>query len=380
MKIETRVFHNETAGAAATPGDQGAQGAPGAAGAAGAADPASVVLLNAQGQPLEPAGDRKTIVFPNASTVLAGSAVQHLTTFRAGLPIGNIEALADFLSPRVDAGLQYEFESEPDANQLLVVGDDVVGYNGLPQVIQLDPKSKTSGRLQFRGAELPYPHTDQLLDAATPGMSTAQGEERRVRRLNGAIARGRLQRILALAAANGGSGTLDFSSDNDPIKELQTHIVDMAAANNCDPSWVRVLMGSTAWLNLIQHAYLTGGANYARQAVTKALICALLEIPEANLMVSYVQAISSKQGKTATKATILGGTTVYFFIQPPPGFGEEDPGWAKTFAMRLNGQFLYAYRNTTHAGLNVYNVGLAYYEHMQCISSAAILAHTVSTT
>ena len=375
MRKLWRVFENEET----KPGAAAPEAAPEAAPAGKpAADPASVVLLNAEGQPLENAADRQ-IVFPNASATLAGSAVQHLTTFVAGLPMGNIEAVADFLSPRVDAGLQYEFEAEPDANQLLVVGEDVVGFNGLPVVIALDPRSKTSGRLQFRGAELPYPHTDQLLDASTPGMSVARGEERRVRWLNGAIARGRLQRVIALAAANTSASDIDFSSDNDPIKAMQTEITTLAAANNCDPSWVRVLIGSTAWLNLIQHAYLTGGANYARQAVTKAMIAALLEIPEKNLMVSYVQAITSKQGKSATKAVILGATTMYFFIQPPEGFGEEDPGWAKTFAMRLNGQYLYAYRNTTHAGLNVCNVGLAYYEDMKCTSSAAIAQRTAST-
>jgi len=338
-------------------------------------DPSTVVIVNEHGQPIPGAESDPEIVIPNASTVLGGTAVDHLTTFVQGLPMGEIEQVADFLSPRLDAGLAYEYELEPDANQFGRVDNDIVGYNGLPGIIQLDPRTKTTGQLMFRGLELPYGHTDQALDASVPGRSVAWGEERRTRRVNAFIERGRLARLLALLDANVSGSNINFKSDNDPINAVDDVITLLSETCACPRSWIRMLWGTTAWKYMRQHAFLTGGGAFARVTTSKAWICDALEVAQDQLMVCSVQATTSKQGKTHAKAMILGGTTINFFVQPPAS-QPEDPAWAKTFAMRLKGGFKYAYRNTTHAALNVYNVGVAYYEDMKCTNADAVLQRT----
>jgi len=382
MNEQIRLFCNEEAPAAppadaATPPDGGT---PPEGAAPPVVDPASVMFANQHGQPLEGPADAG-IVIPNASSVLAAAPVDHLTTYVNGLPMGQLEELADFICPRIDAGLSFEYEVEPSANQLGRMDNDLVGYNGLPGVIQLDPRTKGDGVLQFRGLEIPYGHTDQQLDATVPGRSVQQGEQRRSRRVNAFVERGRLARLIALMAANTSASNIDFSSDNDPINALDDEITAIAKTMAVPKDWVRILFGATGWKTLRQHAYLTGGGAFARQRVDRKWIAEQLELPEANIFVTTVQAITSKQGKTTAKDYMLGENTLYFFVQPPAQGGlPEDPGWAKTFAMRMKGAYKFVYRNVTHVALNVFNVGVAYYENMKVVDTSGIAQRTVSTT
>ena|GEM_PF-5288841 len=320
------------------------------------------------------------IVLANASVALATAPVQRLTTYVNGLPIQPVEQLSNFLAPRVDAGLVFDYEVMDQDNQFAKIEDDVVGLNGLPGVVHWDPDSTTQKQLQFRGVETPYDHSAQQLDASIPGRSTAQGEQRRVRRLRAAIERGRLARIVSLIGDTGSASDIDFSSDNDPISAIQDEIHDLLATCPVPRQYVRILFGSSGWKTLTQHAYLTGGGNFARQMVTRQQVADFLELPAENIQVSYVQAATSKQGKTAAKSVMVGGTTVLFFVSAPNAQDDGDASFAKTFSMRLNGQYMYAYRNTTHQALNVYNVGLAYYEATAITYTNGLVRRTVSTT
>jgi hypothetical protein len=350
-----------------------------------AVPPESVLLFDEHGRTLGngrvgtgEGGDG--VILANASVALATAPIQRLTTYVNGLPMQPVEQLANFLAPRVDAGLVFDYEVLDQDNQFAKIEDDVVGLNGLPGVVHWDPDSTTQKQLQFRGVETPYDHSAQQLDASVPGRSVAAGEQKRVRRLRGAIERGRLARIVSLISATGSSSTIDFSSDNDPISAIQDEVHSLLETCPVPRQWVRILFGSSGWKTLTQHVYLTGGGNFARQMITKQQIANHLELPVENIEISYVQAASSLQGKTSSKAVMIGGTTVLFFICAPNPQDDGDASFAKTFSMKLNGQYMYAYRNVTHAALNVYNVGLAYYENTAITYTNGLVRRTVSTT
>lgn len=331
------------------------------------------------------AGDEQRVVIPvqigNAVTALATAPIQRLQSYVQGLPMQPIEQAAEFIFPRTGAGLLFDYESAPLANQLAVVDDDTVGYNGLPRVIVFDKGTTTTKRLIFRGVETPYDAGDQQIDAAVPGRSILNGEQYRARRLAYAIELGRLKRAIALVEASVlTEGTLDFSSDNDPIIALQTAIEALLDTWPVPLDWIRILFGKTAWLNLIQHKYLTGGGVFQRQLVTKAQIAQHIGLSESQIEVSRIQAITSKQGvASTTKSVVFGASKVLIFIAAPGG-NQEDPSFGRTFTLDQGGAWKRVYRHVTHDGLGVYNIGEAYWENMIVTSSTGLLRYAASTT
>lgn len=346
-----------------------------------------LTVLDDAGRPIENAagaapagGTRLTAQLGNASVALATEPIQRLSTYVCGLPPQPLEQVTDFLFPRIEAGFVFDYVVAAAANQFAIIDDDLVGHNGLPRVVFMDPNTTVTRRLQFRGVETPYPYEDQLVDAGAGGRGLMSGEQYRVRFVNNAIELGRFSRAVAAVAASGvGEGTLDFSADNDPISELQTKIETLLAACPVPRSWVRILFGGSAWTTLLQHKYLTGGGTFARQLITKAQIAQHLDLADSQIQISRVQAVTSKQGKTTTKDVILGGTKVLIFIAADTA-NEEDPSFGKTFCKRLDGGYKKIYRNVTHSGLNIYNIGEAYYELMVITMAAGLTRHAVSTT
>jgi hypothetical protein len=326
-------------------------------------------ILDARGNALTGfVRDGNTITLGNASTALAAAPLQRLSTFAVGYPSDNADAVAQFIAPYVPAPIKFDYQVNPLANAFVGVEDDGIGANGLPMVIRGDAKSTVSATLQWRGLETPFTEFERQIAGSIPGGSVQMEEDERMQLLVESTRRGRLLRIIAAAAAStGGATAKTWNSSADPIYDLRAEIKTIANVAGGRQN-VRILFGSDAFEVISNHATLKGGVQYAQQVVDEAYIARLLGLPVGNVMISYVQVVSSKQGKTTTKADLLTGGDLYLFgCVPTPN--RQDGSFMKTFAMQMAGGYYGAYSWQPHP--NVTNLGLSYYERIAVTNATA---------
>lgn len=305
----------------------------------------------------------------NASTALTGVTNERVTSYIAGMRADSLQALCDFMFPGVPAGLKFDYRVANRDNVLMVADNDVVGLNGLPAVVTFDGDTFQTGTLQFRGLEFPISEGEEAAWNAMPGWSAQMEINRRAAMLRQAIIRGRALRGLTLMNAAAAVGdTVALLGTSNPIPTLKADIQTVAEATG-DRSMVRVVIGSSVWGWLTDHPMLLGGSSYPAVAVTKQRLADLLELPAENIMVSYSQMCSSKQGKTSAKSYLFAADEAYFFgaSQSPT---QDDPSAAKTFYLASNGQMMSAYDYQPHPTQK--RTGLKYYEKIIVTNSAAI--------
>ena len=114
----------------------------------------SIQILDHRGNVIPIAGrDGATIRLGNASTALAATPVERLTTFATGFPRDNIEQFSSFMFPYVPAGLKYDYLKNPETNAFAIVDDDTIGINGLPKVIRPDGRVVPEGKVDRFGRD-----------------------------------------------------------------------------------------------------------------------------------------------------------------------------------------------------------------------------------
>lgn len=312
-------------------------------------------------------------VIANASANLAAVPDTYLTSFIAGSPSTECQSVIDFIAPTIESPVKFSYRSVNQANALGIL-DPLMGQNGEPAVIQFDNDSLVTGNLDVHAVELPYKGSEQQIDAQL--WSVQKAKEEKAMFLANILDRARLARLWALIDANTSGSTIDFSSDNDPIKAIQTEI-DTLLALGIPLSSVKVLFGQSAWTSLKQHNYLVGGVYYSRESLTKMRLSDYLEIPAENIMVSNQLKVSSTQGATITRANVVTTADMLIFAQD---LNVYSPSCIKHFAARTNGSFKYTYEEVKHAALNNINLGVAVTEKFVVTNSSNMLYRTVSTT
>lgn len=338
----------------------------------------ALTILDSQGNAVPIASrDGATVTLGNASAALAGTQHQHLTTFATGYPRDEIDALAQFLAPYVEAPIKFSYNVNPKANAYLAVEDDEIGISGLPAVIQPDAKTLVESILQWRGLETTLTDVEKQIAAAMPGGSLAMEEEDRIAMLVDATRRGRLLRAVALAAATTGAATgKTWDSSANPIADLRAEIKTIGQLCG-GPANVAILFGCDAWEIMIDQAKLAGGTNYAYQIVDKARVAAILGLRPENIEVSYLQVVNSKQGKTTTTTGLMTAGDVYLFARfPAPN--RRDGSFLKTFAMRQGAGWYEVYSYLKHPKVTAY--GLNYYERMAVTNSSAVKRLAISAS
>jgi hypothetical protein len=344
--------------------------------AAVAAGNAGLKILDASGRELPVASrDGSTIRLGNASAALGGMQHQQLSTFAVGYPTDQVDAIAQFLAPYVEAPVLFSYAKNGKANAYLATEDDAIGIGGLPAVILPDAKTIAEARLQWRGLETQMSDYERQIAGAIPGGSVQMEEEERIQLLVDATRRGRLLRAITLAAAAAGGATAKTWNDAaNPIKDLRGYI-DTVAQEVGGPQNVRLLFGSSAWNIMIDQAKLAGGANMPYQIVDKARVAQILGIPAANIEVSYLQVVSSKQGKTTTTAALLTAAEIYIFgCTATPT--RRDASFMKTFAMKQGAGWYGVYTYQKHPLVTGY--GLNYYELPAVTNATAVARLSIS--
>lgn len=306
----------------------------------------------------------------HASSASALMTNQRLTNFSSGLPNTPIDDLVDFLAPRVEVPIMFDYVIRDKSSERAVLQSDLVGADGMPPVVVRSDDATTSGKLLNRGAETPFTWYDQQIAAGNPGDSVERQRQRRTRFVLNAIRRGRASRVVAAAAAAAGAATVvTIAADADPIAAFKTYIA-LVAAEIESREYVRVLMGDDTWNSLTDHALLVGGTNYPRQDVTEAKVATMLGIRPENFKVSLHRAETAKQGKTSSRDTILGGNQVYIYgcYQQPD---EDDPSFLKTFNMRMSGEGWYEVY-IWPLGPHGERIGVRYFELVKATNSSAV--------
>jgi len=344
-----------------------------------AIDPASVVINTPAGPANNtlPAGvvpPAQTLAANNASTALVLVPDQRLTAFAVGYPADDLETMANFLAPQVPAPLKFSYVTHSKANAFGVIQDDIVGINGLPALVQVDPGSTTEATLQFRGLEVQMMSSEEEAFNAVPGGSAEMEWQDRLALVLDWMRRGRLQRIIAAAVASYGAGTGKTwtSNSNNPLSDLDAEITTIAKLAGGRQN-VRLAIGATAWNTMKYHKILAGdGTNQKQDPATKQWLADKLEIPVGNIYISYLQVESAKQGKTSSTTDLFTAADVYIFAasQNP---NRRDPTFMKTFVMG-GGRSVYQYQ--PHPLIS--RRGVAYWEKIAVTNAAAVKRLTIS--
>jgi len=338
----------------------------------------SIQILDHRGNVIPIAGrDGAVIRLGNASTALAATPVERLTTFATGFPRDDIESFSSFMFPYVPAGLKYDYLKNPETNAFAIVDDDTIGINGLPKVIRPDGKTVGTGQLKWRGLETTLTESEALAAAANPGWSVAMEEEDRIALITDATRRGRFARCLALAVTASGAATGKTWNDAaDPVSDLRAEVNIIALLCGGKQN-VAVMFGASAFEILFNHKTLKGGTYYAQIPTDEARVAALLGIQASNVMINYLQVNSAAAGKTAVRAMALTTNEIWIFARfPNPG--RRDAGFAKTFAMQKGAGWYEVYTYQTHPKVTMY--GLDYYEDPIVTNSAAVKRLSVTSS
>lgn len=387
------------AAAGATPATPGAQNADGAVAAPGAIDPASVMVLDprtgrvllASGQNALPDGmfvpphainvmlaNGFTVSAQNASSAMGLVPDTRLTNFAVGYPVDSIEEVANFLAPSVPSALSFKYRVRSKANAYGTIDNDIVGIGGLPGLVTFDDDTLVAGTLKSRGLECQMDVQEEAAYNATPGWSAEQEWQDRLAQVLDFQRRGKIQRILAAAAAVTGAATgKTWNSAADPIGALRTEVNIIAklvgGAQN-----VRLLIGSDAWEILVNHATIAGGTNYARVPLTIALLATYIGVPPANIQLNFLQVVSTKQGVTTTTVTdLLTPAEIWIFaaFQTP---NRNDASFIKQFTMTFNGADRYVYTYNPHPLM--VRKGNAMYDLVKVTNSVAVKRLSIASS
>lgn len=306
---------------------------------AAGADPApgAFAVLDPHGRPAAPAGEPGfEVARANAVAAAGGTVSPLLTGYANGVPQDNVSEVVNFLAPSVPVPVVFQYRTPSLSDQLGLEDKDQVGYSGVPSTVYPDSDSLVPGQLLFRGLETPFTEQDRRLADAVLGNSAERERQRRVRFLVGAIRRGRAYRTYAAVAAAAGAATdLTIYDDNDPFRELRA-AMNAVILEAGSPAYVRVLMGYSVLAGFQDHPLVNGASGGLIREVSLGMIATKLGIPEANIMVSWHQVVTAKQGKTASRAVLIGADQMYVFVcRPTPS--EEDNSWMKTFNLAGQG-------------------------------------------
>jgi hypothetical protein len=266
------------------------------------------------------------------------------------------------------------------ANELGAEPDDRIGAAGLPQTIHADPESLVSDQLRFRGLETTLTEQDRQLAEAMLGNSADRERQRRIRFLVGQIRRGRAQRTYELVQSNAGSATpLTVYTDQDPYKALRSYL-EAVILEAGSPAYVRVCMGYQVLSGFKDHPLANGVVAGLHHDVGVGEIASKLSLPEENVMVSWHQVVTTKQGRSAAKSVLIGADQVYIFVcRPTPD--EEDNSWLKTFTLAgqesMDGPFE-VYTHTPHPLYET--IGVKYWELLKNTNSNASAVKRLSLT
>lgn len=364
--------------AAAAPAETAAAatGTPAAAAAVpGAVDPANVAI-GGLGNASTSAPGGRPLALANANTAFAGALNQRLSAFAMGYPADDVDALINFLAPRVESPLVFEYQVDPDSNVLAAVKDDGVGASGKPGVIRADAKGKVQASLQMKGLETFLTLTEMMVADSMPDWGRMKEKQEKVAWLHGARRRSKAQRLFALigtvlTANPTQKEDVTFGANDNPVAIVKARI--KAVASVCGSrNDVRVLFGADAIDAFSGHAMLAGGGNgIPTQAVTMQRIAELLGLPVANIQVSYNQVYDDS---TKKRVNIFGESDILVF-SARQNATRNDPSFLKDFWGKLNGMELWVYEYNAHPSTD--NFGEAEFEHLAVTMSGALRRMTV---
>lgn len=363
-------------------------GDPGAAGDAGAdagndariVDPNTQQIVDARGNAAGAEIPADRVARANASAATENAYAQTLSDFVVGQQDEEYQPLIDFLAPTVQAPFLFRYRVKNVANAFAVMENTGFGVNGRPQAIRLDKDSSVLGQLQSHGL-MSWLTRDELdLSSADPQWGQDNEVESVTMDLRNMDLRGTLLRILSLFATSAGAAeSLTWDAETNPVDAMRTNIKNVADEYGTRAG-VRVVWGSDAWELFANHALIRGtGTEYPMQAVSMARAAELLGIPEGNMRVSYHQALTTKQGKTAAKSDAFTASQIYIYgaSQNP---SRNDNTFVKRFRGPYNGQDLWAFRYGISDGSDPFreNFGFVYRELLSATNSSAVERLTVA--
>jgi hypothetical protein len=316
----------------------------------------------------------------NAITAQAAAVSPLLSGYANGYPADNVDEVVAFFAPNVPAPVLFQYRNPAMANELGAEPDDRIGAAGLPQTVHVDPESLVSDQLRFRGLETPLTEQDRQLAEAMLGNSADRERQRRIRFLVGQIRRGRAQRTYELVQSTAGSATsLTVHTDEDPYKALRGYL-ETVILEAGSPEYVRVCMGYQVLSGFKDHPLANGVVAGLHHDVTVGEIAGKLSLPEENLMVSWHQVVTTKQGRSAAKSVLIGADQLYVFVcRPTPD--EEDNSWLKTFTLAGQESVDGPFEVYTHDAHPLYeNIGVKYWELQKNTNTSASAVKRLALT
>ena len=260
---------------------------------------------------------------------------QTLTNYARGVAIDKTSKLASFIAPAVPTGSasgQYKAFSDKNAFAVYNTARAVGGartriefdatdafYNCRPNGLEIaidDHERDQSGSNDTGGLQLERAKIDTLIS------SQAISHELSV-----------FAKVRASVAATGGVGVWSNAA-NDPIAELDQLIQDIS--DNIARMPNRMVIGLSAWRVLKNHAKVIarqpGNANIG---VTLQQLSAMLLNPQMDIRIGTLPYDTTKSGKAAANANIVGGEVWLFYGEENPSV--YDPSFAKTFRIDRSG-------------------------------------------
>jgi hypothetical protein len=300
--------------------------------------------------------------------------VATLTAYASGMPIADLSADVEFFIPSVQTPKTFKYYVQSAKESYGVIGDDGVGENGLPKIITLPAGSTQTGVNTNRGLDTPINLDDLQSAIQSQGWSEALEKQARIDVLSSYIDKARYLRAMALGETAAGTPTSWVANAAASLANLKAHITTIAkkvgGRNN-----VRVLMGSTAY-TLLQTGIISITQAYnPATPITQATIAQALEIPQANLRVSYTEINTKAAGLDKALAPIMTATRVFVFGATTAPT-RDDPSWAKCFWSMRSGVRRYVYTYSNHP--NVEYLGIGYLESMTATNTDAIMALTAT--
>lgn len=242
-----------------------------------------------------------------------------LTAFSAGWKdTENLEAMLDFIAPRIPVGRRFEFKRADNAEAFFSEADDIRAIGSAFKRVEYNGESVNEKTLN-KGLTMRIDHDETL---------TNDWQERAVQLLLQRLQRNELRR--AITALNAASTNDDKAWDgsSNPDGDIRTALVAAADSSGVRPN--RVLFGETAWdMRATAYESQNNAGAYASASLTPDGLAR-------KLLVEGVRITSARyQSAANAKSGIVGGAVYAFFGQD--AYGKDEPSNLKRFITPVDG-------------------------------------------
>lgn len=300
------------------------------------------------------------VVVANESRFNSTHYSEPLTAFTVGWQDPeNLEAMLDFVAPRVPVGRRFEFKRADNAEAFYSETDDVRAIGSAFKRVEYSGSSVNEKTLN-KGLTIRIDHDESL---------TSDWQERAVQLLLQRLMRNELRRALAALDTAASNADKTWDDNSNPDADLRSALIAGADASGVRPN--RLLFGETAWdIRAAAYEVQQSAGAFSGAALTAEALAA-------KLFVEGIRVASARyQSSASAKSTVVGSAVYAFFAQE--AYGKDEPSNLKRFVTPVDGGG--NFRVYLEASAKYTDITVEHYSNVIATSALGVRKLTVSAS